>query len=375
MEKSFKYIKNISNGEGTIHLYDQIGDSVDGQGNYIFGISGSSFAYEMQYLQDSCNKINVRINSVGGSVLDGYSIISSILNSKIECNTYIDGLAASIAGVIAVAGKKCYMADFGTLMLHNPSGGEDKKVLNLIKETLVTIISNRTAQTPEEIDKMMSKETWMNASEAKQKGMVDEIISSGKKVKFDKTESLYNMALIYNKILINKPKMKDVNNKLKLDENAHESVAVSAIDAIQNKVASLESDNTALKTELKAIKDKAEADKATELLALKNKAETLVNKLELDKKITPEEKANVLINASRDEASYEFVKNAYEKISTNKKAALIFNTKEFAVANGLEDRSGWSFSDWSKKDEKGLMKMKNEAPEQFEALYNLEYKK
>ena len=55
----FKYIKNISDGEGTILLYSQIGDSVDENGNYVCGISGSSFAYEMQYLQDKCKKINV----------------------------------------------------------------------------------------------------------------------------------------------------------------------------------------------------------------------------------------------------------------------------------------------------------------------------
>lgn len=364
MEKSFKYIKNISNGEGTIHLYSQIGDSVDGQGNYIFGISGSSFAYEMAYLQENCTKIHVRINSVGGSVLDGYSIVSSILNCKVECNTYIDGLAASIAGVIAVAGKKCYMMDYGTLMLHNPSGGEDKKVLSLVKETLVTIISNRTAQSPEDIDKMMSKETWMNANEAKEKGMIDEVISSGKKVKIDKTESLYNMALIYNKLIINKPKMKDVNNKLKLAEDASESAAVSAIEAIQNKATSLEVENTALKAEIEGYKtEKAQAIENAKT-ALKNKAELLATKLVEDKKITETEKAGVIENASVSEASYEFVKNTFEKISNVQKAEVIFDAKNVAG----EDRSKWDFEKWSKEDPDGLAKIQNESPEVFKQL-------
>lgn len=374
MEKSFKYIKNISNGEGTIHLYDQIGDSVDGQGNYIFGISGSSFAYEMAYLQEKCTKINVRINSVGGSVLDGYSIVSSILNSKVECNTYVDGLAASIAGVIAVAGKKCYMMDYGTLMLHNPSGGEDKKVLNLVKDTLVTIISNRTAQSPEDIDKMMSKETWMSANEAKEKGMVDEIISSGKKIKIDKTESLYNMALIYNKLIINKPKMKDVNNKLKLADDASESSAVSAIEAIQNKAASLEVENSALKAKVEAYEtEKATAVEAAKV-ALKNKAEALANKLEADKKITKEEKENVLANASRDEASFEFVKNTYDKVSTTKVAAVIFDPKNVVTSTGVEDRINWIYNDWEKKDPQGLKELFVNNKEAYNELFKT-YKK
>ena len=118
----FKYIKNISEDVATINLHGPIGDYVDNSGNLVSGISGSSFANEMQYLQNNCSKINVRINSIGGNVIDGYSIVSAILNSVVRCDTYIDGLAASIAGVIAVAGKKCYMADFGTLMIHNPSG-------------------------------------------------------------------------------------------------------------------------------------------------------------------------------------------------------------------------------------------------------------
>ena len=88
----FKYIKNIVEEEATILLYDQIGDSVDENGMYKSGISGSSFAYEMQYLQDKCKKINVRINSIGGNVLDGYSIVSAILNSKIKCDTARDNL-------------------------------------------------------------------------------------------------------------------------------------------------------------------------------------------------------------------------------------------------------------------------------------------
>lgn len=374
MENNFKYIKNISNGEGTIHLYDQIGDSVDGQGNYIFGISGSSFAYEMAYLQENCTKINVRINSVGGSVLDGYSIVSSILNSKVECNTYVDGLAASIAGVIAVAGKKCYMMDYGTLMLHNPSGGEDKKVLNLVKDTLVTIISNRTAQSPEDIDKMMSKETWMSANEAKEKGMVDEIISSGKKIKIDKAESLYNMALIYNKLIINKPKMKDVNNKLKLADDASESSAVSAIEAIQNKAASLEVENSALKAKVEAYEtEKATAVEAAKV-ALKNKAEALANKLEADKKITKEEKENVLANASRDEASFEFVKNTYDKVSTTKVAAVIFDPKNVVTSTGVEDRINWIYNDWEKKDPQGLKELFVNNKEAYNELFKT-YKK
>ena len=156
----------------------------------------------MQYLQDKCKKINVRINSIGGNVLDGYSIVSAILNSTVKCDTYIDGLAASISGVIAMAGDKCYMADYGTMMLHNPIGGNSEDVLALVKNTLVTILSKRTKLDEDTINKMMDEETWLNADQCMEMGLVDFVVKSDKKMKMS-TNSLTEMAFIYNK-LINK---------------------------------------------------------------------------------------------------------------------------------------------------------------------------
>jgi ClpP class serine protease len=128
-----------------------------------------------------------------------------------------------MAGVIAVAGKKCYMADYGTLMVHNPTGGNDKKVLALVKDTLVTILTNRTNQKEEDIIKMMDKETWLNSKQALELGMVDEIVSSSKKVKMPENSSLYDMALIYNKVINPKKNMTKINTLLKISNDANES--------------------------------------------------------------------------------------------------------------------------------------------------------
>ena len=140
-------------------MYEPIGAYVNQNGDLQNGISGTYFAKEVEYLQDVCDSINVRINSVGGSVIEGYSIVSAILNSKIPVNTYIDGLAASIAGVIAVAGTKCTMKDYGTLMMHNASGSEDSSLLDVVNGTLCTILSNRCGKDKETINAMMEQET------------------------------------------------------------------------------------------------------------------------------------------------------------------------------------------------------------------------
>jgi ATP-dependent protease ClpP protease subunit len=364
----FKYIKNISEDEATILLYSQIGDSVDASGNYVHGISGSSFAYEMQYLQDKCSKIKVRINSIGGSVLDGYSIVSAILNSKVPCDTYIDGLAASISGVIAMAGKKCYMADFGTLMLHNPSGVNDTAVLDLVKDTLVTILSNRTKQTPEEVSKMMDKETWLGANEALSMGLVDEVVTSVKKYKISKSESLSNMAIIYNKI-INKPNMEKIQNVLKLSNEASEETIVSAIEEKDIKNAELQAEVDRLKAIVDA--NEAKENEAKELAAaeLKDKATEMVKNAAKDKKIEESEVESTIELAI---ANFVAVENMLSKINNVKNAVKVFEVKN--VVN-TEERNNWTIRDWEKKDPNGLVKIKNETPEVYNEMYNKFYKK
>lgn len=348
-------------------MYSQIGDSIDENGNLTQGINGASFAYEMQYLQSCCKSISIRINSVGGSVLEGYSIVSAILNSKIPCNTYIDGLSASIAGVIALAGKKCYMMDYGTLMLHNPSGGNDKTVTELVKSTLVTLISNRCSKTPEEISAMMDAETWLSASEALNSGLVDEIISSGKKIRMNKTDSLYNMALVYNQ-LINPKKitMKKVTDFLKLKNEASEDEIVTAIENKETILASKDAEILALNERLKVYEDAEKLAKESALEDMKNKATTLVEKAIEDKKIELTEKDSLISLAI---SNYATVENMFAKINLVKNNANpVFDFKNTKPDGTVEDRSKWSFNDWSKNDNKGLVDMQNNFPDQFNEL-------
>ena len=362
---NFKYIKNITNGVGIINLYSQIGDSIDTKGNYVYGISGTGFAYEMQYLADNCETIEVHINSVGGSVLDGYSIVSAILNCKKPVNTYVDGLAASIAGVIAVAGQKCYIMDYGTLMVHNPSGGNDKEVLDIVKNTLVTILSNRSKKSAEDISSMMEKETWLNAKEAVKMGFCDEIIKSNKKVQINETANLYDMALIYNK-LINKNPMSKTNQLLGLKNEAEENEQVQAIEVLKTSLADAEKVNNELKAELQKIKD-AEATKEAEAKeALKNKATELVNNAVKEGKLKETEKESTLNVACKDEASFELVSNMISRLNNGKQAAVIFDTKN--VTNDPNSRNTWTYNDWEKKDPEGLTNMYTNDKAQYDEL-------
>lgn len=328
----------------------------------------------MQYLQERCDRISVRINSIGGSVFDGYSIVSAILTSKVPCNTYIDGLAASIAGVIAVAGKKCYMMDYGMLMLHNPSGGSDKKVLALVKDTLVTILSNRTAKTPDEISAMMEKETWLNSKKAIEMGMVDEVINTGKKMKTE-TTNLLELANIYNKVLNPKTEttMKQVTNKLGLNENASEEVIAAEIEKKNIALATKEKEIETLKNRLAALEQEKADRETAQKEALKNKATELVNKACKEGKLKKEEVENTILNASKDEASFEFVQNMISRIGNGKEAARVLNAA--AVKTEEAEKENWTLHDWETKDPAGLKVMYTENREKFNQLLNAYNKK
>ena len=369
----FKYIKNVSGQEADILLYNAIGSSVDANGNIEYGIDGAAFAQEMKYLEDRTEKINVRINSIGGSVMDGYSIMSAILNSKVPVDTHIDGLAASIAGVIAMMGKNIYMRDYGTLMLHNPSGGQDGELLNLVKKTLITVFAERRAFKEDDINTMMNTETWLDADTSKSMGFVDFVVSSKELVPVDKSGSLQNMAIIYNKV-INKSKtiqMKQVANKLSLSENATESEIVAKIDSMESANNGLVIDLEAEKSKVTELTNKVEAfekEKKDAVMAeISNSMEGYVKagKLKADE---VEKYTNLSIH------DFEGVKNLLDKVEVKKVAEKVFDFKNVAGKKGAEDRSEWTMKDWQKKDVSGLEEMQNSMPEVYQELYNKTYK-
>lgn len=368
--KDFKYIKNISDtGEATILLYDTIGSYVDESGKLCEGISGSHFALEMESLQNTSTKILVRINSQGGNVLDGYSIISAILNSSVPVETHIDGLAASIAGVIAMCGNKKYMSDYGTLMLHNPSGSNDQDLLDLIKNTLVTILSNNTLLSTEQVSSIMDAETFFTSTEAIKMGLVDEIRTSNKKIKVD-TTSLSNLALIYNK-LINPIKMIRVTNVLGLEETTTEDVIVNSIEKLQADMKVLSESLEAEKLAKEELQNKLEAIETEKAEAHKAEIAEMVNSFVASGKIKEEEVESMVKLASVD---FESVKNMLDKIGS-KVAVKIFDSAKVAVTNVAGDRSTWTIRDYEKKDSVGLAKIKNETPEVYNRMFQDFYKK
>lgn len=157
--------------EAEIFLYDEIGG---------FGVNAKGFIDSVRQMNPK--KITLRINSPGGSVFDGLAIYNFL--KERDVTVQIDGLAASIASVIAMAGKEVKIAGNGFLMIHNPWGGamgeaEDMRqtadLLDKIRDSLIGTYAEKTGKEHEKIKEWMENETWFSAQEAKENGFVDSI--------------------------------------------------------------------------------------------------------------------------------------------------------------------------------------------------------
>lgn len=279
-------------------------DSEDGQ-----GIDGSLFAKELLLL-DSMDKksIKVYINSVGGSVIDGMSIYNAILNSKTPVDTYNVGVAASMAGVCFMAGRKRIMADYAKLMIHNPSGSDDKKVLESLGDSIKTMLSAKSMITPDAVGYLMEKTTWLGSSECLEKGFATDIQvtseANNKRMPQQNAKAMWKVAAdIVNSALntSNNKNMTKVTNALKLNDAANEDAIVAAIDGLKNELETvkntaktekedLQKDLQAAQDKVKEIEDKLK-DSETELEAAKSKAEA-------EEKKATELKADELVNSA-----------------------------------------------------------------------------
>jgi len=128
--------------------------------------------------------INVRLNSFGGDVTQGYAIYNLLLSNRARVEVDIDGAACSIASIIACAGDVVRMARNALYMIHDPAGvavgnAADMRatadVLDLVRGQLVDTYVKRTGLTAQAVSDYMTAETWFKAADAAQLGFVDQI--------------------------------------------------------------------------------------------------------------------------------------------------------------------------------------------------------
>ena len=172
-ESNWYAIQSTEDGHAEISLFDEIGFG---------GTSAKQFISELKKL--SGQHIHLRVNSVGGSVVEGTAIYNALRRHKGGLTVHIEALAASMASVVAMAGEEVAIADNALVMIHNPwsmSMGDaddlrkEADILDKLKNTLVNAYKRKTGMDAEEIASLMDEETWLGAEEAVAMGFADYI--------------------------------------------------------------------------------------------------------------------------------------------------------------------------------------------------------
>lgn len=237
-------ILNEAKKEATMRLYGEIGRQID----------ADLFAQELAALDDMADTVHLHINSPGGDVVSGLSVVSAMRSMKAFIHVHVDGIAASMAAVIAIAGDKISMQDYAKMMIHNPYPSDDsvemndktRKALGSLTDTLATILSRRGCD-KDKIGSLMAAETWFTADEAKAAGLIDEIVTTPRKDEFKNlttTELLTRVANEYKPVNNNKDMdLTKIAAKLGLPATATEQ---QILDAIQTRETALTEQRNAL---------------------------------------------------------------------------------------------------------------------------------
>ena len=232
-------------GEADIYIYSDIG---------AWGSTSADFVRDFRDL-GKVAQINLHINSMGGDVFDGLAIYNTLVGERDKgagLTVYIDGIAASIASIIAMAGQDILMPESSFIMIHDPSGmvwgtaeEMDKmaETMRGIKDSLVRIYAKRTSRDPADITTMMADETWMDGPKALAEGFATQIIDAETQIAACATSRICDRfraipATIRNTLTGEDKTMPD-DTKI-LDETAappSEDDAPASIDAIIERIA------------------------------------------------------------------------------------------------------------------------------------------
>jgi ATP-dependent Clp endopeptidase proteolytic subunit ClpP len=160
-----------------ISIFDEIG---------YYGVSAKQFIGDLKRVPAD-HEIVLKIHSPGGEVFDGNAIFNALKRHPGGVTVQIEGLAASMATVISLAGAPVKMAANGFYMIHNPWGvamgdaeemRDQAALLEKIREGMIAAYASKSGQEPEQIAAWMDAETWFTAEEAQAAGFVDQITDS-----------------------------------------------------------------------------------------------------------------------------------------------------------------------------------------------------
>jgi len=320
MNEKWYNIQNKAGETAEIYIFDEIGT---------YGVTAQDFISEIKDLKDM--PINIRINSLGGDVFDGMAMYNVIKRREAKTTVYIEGIAASIATIIALGADEVVMAENSLFMIHNAWGGtsgeakdmrKTAETLDKITSELTDIYVKKTGLSYDALAEMMDEESWLNAQEAFDLGFIDTISDSIKvAAKYDVSKfKNITQEEIKNKLSINinnkkmTNELKDwfnskveeivasVKGEVKVSADVAEQTAITVNlgdnEEITNKISEFEAKNIELSNKMSLLEE--------ELVSAKGNNETLTVEVEgLNAKINKADAKGTELETSSDPAVVE----------------------------------------------------------------------
>ena len=320
MNEKWYNIQNKAGNSADIYIFDEIGT---------YGVTAQDFISEIKGLKDM--PINLRINSLGGDVFDGMAMYNVIKRREAKTTVYIEGIAASIATIIALGADEVVMAENSLFMIHNAWGGtmgeakdmrKTAETLEKITSELTDIYVKKTGLSYDAVAQMMDEETWLNAEEAYKLRFIDTISDSIKvAAKYDVSkfknitqEEIKNKLSINinNKKMTNELKewfnskveeiVTSVKGEVKVSEDVVEQTTITVNlgdnEEITNKISAFEAKNIELSNKISLLEGELATEKGTN--------ETLTVEVEgLNAKINKADAKGTELNTDSDPAIVE----------------------------------------------------------------------
>lgn len=370
MKKQTRILNYIPKADGgaSILLYGDVGAWGD--------ITAERVAMELLALEGQYSDIDVHINSVGGDVFTGIAIYNALRASKANIRIYVDGLAASIAGVIALCGKPLYMSQYARLMLHKVSGGaygsarelrQTAELIEGLEDSLAEMISGRIKMTKEEVHAKYfadGEDHWLTAREALELGIIDGIHDLPDEPELSDKSTTDDIYKVFNNRLpreAQNPINQDMAllDQIKAVAGFADVTEASLVARLQNQATKMEAQEQAI-TELQA---KLEDYQTREL-------ENILAVAVAEGRIKNEQKPDFLRLLKADREGTEAILNGLPKATP--KGSNYPSAKDYTSPSGTA--SPYEGKSWEEMHKSGVLaKFKEEDPEGFARAFKAEY--
>lgn len=302
------------NEPAELQLYGYIGEWDD--------VSSKEVVDELKKITSSV--INVKINSYGGAVFTAQAIFSSLVRHSATINVFIDGIAASAATIIAMAGDKIVIPSNAMMMIHNPwtfAMGDSEELrgvadaMDKVRDSIIAAYERKASIPREQIIQLMDEETWMSAEEAVSYGFADEVEASQKIA-----ASLKNGVVSINNVSFDKSRFKNMPENfleeekelIHAPENEINEVEVVDLDGLKNKYPELY--NSILNQGRdEGINSERERIRSIEDTAVPGHNELLA-KAKFDEPVSADEFARQILNAEK-KSRQSFINNRNDDAS------------------------------------------------------------